>query len=124
MTDLERYPDARPAAWSSGRPVEAASGASFLPDGRLAVAALRGAEAAAHDVRATGRVVAVPAELDGTLRSAAGRPHRARRRAAGVDVQRRRRPGAAGVRPPDDVGSAQAAPRGDFAEASGTTQGQ
>ena len=41
MTDLERYPDARPAAWSSGRPVEAVAGASFLPDGRLAVAALR-----------------------------------------------------------------------------------
>ena len=67
MTDLERYPDARPAAWSSGRPVEAISGASFLPDGRLAVAALRGEKLLLMNVRGD-RVadVAVPAELDGT----------------------------------------------------------
>ncbi len=49
MTDLERFPDAVPAAWSSGRPVEAVAGAAFLSgpqwgdlDGVLAVAALRG----------------------------------------------------------------------------------
>jgi aldose sugar dehydrogenase len=67
MTDLERYPDARPAAWSSGRPVEAVAGASFLPDGRLAVAALRGQKLLLMTVRdETVASVAVPAELDGT----------------------------------------------------------
>jgi len=67
MTDAERYPDARPAAWSSGRPVEATSGASFLPDGRLAVAALRGEKLLLMNVQGE-RVadVAIPAELDGT----------------------------------------------------------
>ncbi len=67
MTDAERYPDARPAAWSSGRPVEATSGASFLPDGRLAVAALRGEKLLLMNVQGD-RVadVAIPAELDGT----------------------------------------------------------
>jgi len=67
MTDLERYPDARPAAWSSGRPVEATSGASFLPDGRLAVAALRGEKLLLMNVQGD-RVadIAIPAELDGT----------------------------------------------------------
>ena len=67
MTDLERYPDARPAAWSSGRPVEATSGASFLPDGRLAVAALRGEKLLLMNVQGDRVVdVAIPAELDGT----------------------------------------------------------
>ena len=49
MTDLERFPDAVPAAWSSGSPVEAVCGAAFLSgpqwgelDGVLAVGALRG----------------------------------------------------------------------------------
>lgn len=67
MTDLERYPDARPSAWSSGRPVEAVAGASFLPDGRLAVAALRGQKLLLMTVdgEKVGNV-AVPAELDGT----------------------------------------------------------
>jgi len=67
MTDAERYPDARLAAWSSGRPVEATSGASFLPDGRLAVAALRGEKLLLMNVQGD-RVadVAIPAELDGT----------------------------------------------------------
>ncbi|HEX3258049.1 MAG TPA: PQQ-dependent sugar dehydrogenase [Pseudonocardia sp.] len=67
MTDLERYPDARAAAWSSGRPVEATSGASFLPDGRLAVAALRGEKLLLMNVQGD-RVadIAIPAELDGT----------------------------------------------------------
>jgi len=51
MTDLERFPDAVPAVWSSGRPVEAVSGAAFLDgpqwgdlDGALAVGALRGSK--------------------------------------------------------------------------------
>jgi aldose sugar dehydrogenase len=67
MTDLERYPDARPSAWSSGRPVEAVAGASFLPDGRLAVAALRGEKLLLMTVEGekVGNV-AVPGELDGT----------------------------------------------------------
>ena len=49
MTDLERFPDAVPAAWSSGRPVEAVAGAAFLSgpqwgdlDGMLAVARCAG----------------------------------------------------------------------------------
>ena len=48
MTDLEKYPDAIEAAWSTGSPTLALSGASFLEgrrwgnyDGVLAVAALR-----------------------------------------------------------------------------------
>ena len=67
MTDAERYPDARPAAWRSGRPVEATSGASFLPDGRLAVAALRGQKLLLMNVQGD-RVadVAIPAELNDT----------------------------------------------------------
>ena len=67
MTDLERYPGARPAAWSSGRPVEAIAGAAFLPDGRLAVAALRGQKLLLMTVRGdTVAAVSVPAELNGT----------------------------------------------------------
>jgi glucose/arabinose dehydrogenase len=49
MTDLDRFPDAVPAIWSSGSPVEAISGAAFIAgpqwgdlDGALAVGALRG----------------------------------------------------------------------------------
>ncbi|MEX5295948.1 PQQ-dependent sugar dehydrogenase [Kocuria sp. CPCC 205268] len=48
MTDLEKYPDAVPAAWSSGRPTVALSGAVFLEgaqwgawEGALAVAELK-----------------------------------------------------------------------------------
>jgi glucose/arabinose dehydrogenase len=87
MTDLERYPDARPAAWSSGRPVEAIAGASFLPDGRLAVAALRGQKLLLMTVRDdTVASVAVPTELDGCGRSGPRRTGRCwcRRPTAGV----------------------------------------
>jgi glucose/arabinose dehydrogenase len=49
MTDLERFPDAVPAAWSSGDPTEATSGAAFLDgpawgdlSGVLAVCAQKG----------------------------------------------------------------------------------
>ena len=74
MTDVERYPDARPAAWSSGRPVEAIAGAAFVSgprwgalDGALAVAALRGEKLLIMTVSGeTVGAVAVPAELDGT----------------------------------------------------------
>jgi len=74
MTDLERFPDAVPAAWSSGRPVEAVSGAAFLSgpqwgelDGVLAVGALRGQKLLLMTIGADGAVsqVRVPAPLDG-----------------------------------------------------------
>jgi aldose sugar dehydrogenase len=74
MTDLERYPDARPAAWSSGRPVEAIAGTAFLSgaqwgglNGTLAVGALRGEKLLLMTVRGEAVAgVAVPGELDGT----------------------------------------------------------
>jgi aldose sugar dehydrogenase len=74
MTDLERFPDAVPAAWSSGTPVEAVSGAAFLSgpqwgelDGVLAVGALRGQKLLLMTIGADGAVsqVRVPAPLDG-----------------------------------------------------------
>ena len=75
MTDLERYPGAVPAAWSSGSPVEAVAGAAFLAggqwgdlDGALAVAALRGEKLLLMTLGPDGAVasVGVPAPLDGT----------------------------------------------------------
>lgn len=51
MTDLQRFPDAVPAVWSSGRDIQAICGAAFLTgeqwgnmQGLLAVAALRGSK--------------------------------------------------------------------------------
>jgi glucose/arabinose dehydrogenase len=76
MTDLERYPDALPAAWSSGSPVEAVAGAAFVSgpqwgdlDGTLAVAALRGSKLLLMTIGPDGAVasVAKPAPLDGTF---------------------------------------------------------
>ena len=102
MTDLERFPDARPAAWSSGRPVEAVSGALVPARGgerrELAVAALRGQKLLLMTVGATARwpTCAIPRAAGRHVRPAAGGAHRAGRGAAGVDVQRRRRQGAAG----------------------------
>ncbi|MGD9531355.1 PQQ-dependent sugar dehydrogenase [Pseudonocardia sp.] len=75
MTDRERFPDAVPAVWSSGRPVEAVAGAAFLSgpqwgtlDGVLAVAALRGEKLLLMTLGPDGAVasVGVPAELDAT----------------------------------------------------------
>ena len=75
MTDLARFPDAVPAAWSSGSPVEAISGAAFLSgpqwgelDGTLAVGALRGQKLLLMRLGPDGAVaaVSVPAPLDGT----------------------------------------------------------
>lgn len=77
MTDLERYPDAVPAAWSSGDPTEAVSGAVFLDGpawgdmaGMLAVSALKGEKlllmrpgTGADGARIV--AVTVPPELDG-----------------------------------------------------------
>jgi aldose sugar dehydrogenase len=74
MTDLERFPDAVAAVWSSGSPVEAVSGAGFLSgpqwgdlDGALAVGALRGKKLLIMRLDAAGAVTEtlVPAPLDG-----------------------------------------------------------
>lgn len=76
MTDLARFPDATKAAWSSGRPPEAVSGAAFLSgpqwgalDGVLAVGALRGQKLLLMTLGADGAVasVAVPQALDGAF---------------------------------------------------------
>ena len=75
MTDLERFPDAVPAVWSSGDPTEAICDAAFLVgeqwgplDGVLAVTALKGSKLLLFTVDQEGRVasVATPPELDGT----------------------------------------------------------
>jgi glucose/arabinose dehydrogenase len=76
MTDLTRFPDAVPAAWSSGRPVEAIAGAAFLSgpqwgalDGALAVAALRGEKLLLMTLGPDGGVasIGVPSVLDGAF---------------------------------------------------------
>ncbi|MEJ2859384.1 MULTISPECIES: PQQ-dependent sugar dehydrogenase [unclassified Saccharothrix] len=89
MTDLQRFPDAVPAVWSSGRPTEAICDAVFLDgaewgdmDGALAVTALKGAKVLLFTVTVEGGVhsVSIPAELDGTydrLRGAALGPDKA-----------------------------------------------
>lgn len=85
MTDLERFPDAVPAAWSSGDSTEATSGGAFLDGpawgdlaGTLAVSAQKGAKLllmrpGIGDRASTIASVAVPVELDdafGRLRAA------------------------------------------------------
>ncbi|GLZ46836.1 glucose dehydrogenase [Actinomycetospora sp. NBRC 106375] len=79
MTDLDRYPDAVPAAWSSGDPTEAISGLTFLDGpawgdmaGMLAVSALKGEKlylmrpgTGADEDRIV--EVRVPPELDGAF---------------------------------------------------------
>jgi aldose sugar dehydrogenase len=76
MTDLERFPDAVAAAWSSGTPVEAVAGAAFVSgpqwgdlDGTLAVAALRGSKLLLMTIGTDGAVasVAEPGPLDATF---------------------------------------------------------
>ncbi len=76
MTDLDRFPDAVPAVWSSGRPVEAISGAAFLSGGQwgdlngaLAVGALRGQKLLLMTLGPDGAVTGVsePAPLDDTF---------------------------------------------------------
>ncbi|MFE9743549.1 PQQ-dependent sugar dehydrogenase [Saccharothrix saharensis] len=75
MTDLERFPDAVPAVWSSGQPTEAICDAAFLVgeqwgplNGVLAVTALKGSKLLLFTVTQEGGVhsVAIPPELDGT----------------------------------------------------------
>jgi Glucose/sorbosone dehydrogenases len=76
MTDKVRFPDAVPAVWSSGSPVEAISGAGFVSgpqwgelDGVLAVAALRGEKLLLMTIGPDDTVtkVGVPAALDGAF---------------------------------------------------------
>jgi len=76
MTDLERFPDAVPAVWSSGNPVEAICGTAFLSGGQwgdlngaLAVAALRGQKLLLMTLGPDGSIANVsrPAPLDDTF---------------------------------------------------------
>jgi glucose/arabinose dehydrogenase len=78
MTDLQRFPDAMQAVWTSGRPTVAPSGAVFLRgagwrewDGGLAVAMLKGAHLRLLFLDAAGRVSAERSLLSdhGRLRS-------------------------------------------------------
>ena len=104
MTDLERFPDAVPAAWSSGSPVEAVSGAAFLSgpqwgelDGVLAVGALRGEKLLLMTIGAGRRGVAGadPGAAGRAVRAAAGGAAGPGRGAVRLHLQRRRRQGAA-----------------------------
>jgi glucose/arabinose dehydrogenase len=76
MTDLQRFPDAVSAAWSSGSPVEAVSGTAFLSgpqwgdlDGVLAVGALRGQKLLLMRLGPDGAVaqVTIPPALNGAF---------------------------------------------------------
>ncbi|MGM1059832.1 PQQ-dependent sugar dehydrogenase [Saccharothrix sp. Mg75] len=75
MTDLERFPDAVEAVWSSGDPTEAICDAAFLSgeqwggmEGVLAVTALKGAKVLLFTITPEGGVhsVSIPVELDST----------------------------------------------------------
>jgi len=74
MTDLQRFPDAVPAVWSSGRDTEAICGSAFISgtqwgdmQGLLAVAALKGAKLLLMRVDPNGTVTEVGQlpQLDG-----------------------------------------------------------
>jgi glucose/arabinose dehydrogenase len=76
MTDLDRFPDAVPAVWSSGDPIEAICGAAFLSGGQwgdlngaLAVGALRGEKLLLMRLGPDGAVtdVSEPAPLNETF---------------------------------------------------------
>ncbi|ANZ36410.1 glucose dehydrogenase [Lentzea guizhouensis] len=74
MTDLQRFPDAVPAVWSSGSPTEAICQAAFW-NGKLAITALKGSKLLLFTLDDAGKVqnVSVPEELDdkyGRLRAA------------------------------------------------------
>lgn len=78
MTDLERFPDAVPAVWSSGSPTEAICQAAFW-NGKLAVTALKGSKLMLFTLDAAGKVqnVSIPEELNdryGRLRAARTAP--------------------------------------------------
>ena len=72
MTDLERFPDAVRAVWSTGGPTEAVSGAAFLEgaqwgglDGALAVTALKGSKLIVLILEAEGDTEASGDEVEG-----------------------------------------------------------
>jgi aldose sugar dehydrogenase len=78
MTDLERFPQAVPAIWSSGSPTEAICQAAFW-NGKLAITALKGSKLLLFTLDEAGKVqnVSIPAELDdkyGRLRAARTAP--------------------------------------------------
>ncbi|GLY52681.1 PQQ-dependent sugar dehydrogenase [Lentzea sp. NBRC 102530] len=78
MTDLQRFPDAVPAVWSSGSPTEAICQAAFW-NGKLAVTALKGSKLLLFTLDDAGKVqnVAIPDELNdkyGRLRAARTAP--------------------------------------------------
>lgn len=78
MTDLQRFPDAVPAVWSSGSPTEAICQAAFW-HGKLAVTALKGSKLLLFTLDAQGKVqnVSIPDELNnkyGRLRAARTAP--------------------------------------------------
>ncbi|SDG79008.1 Glucose/arabinose dehydrogenase, beta-propeller fold [Lentzea fradiae] len=78
MTDLERFPDAVPAVWSSGSPTEAICQAAFW-NGKLAVTALKGSKLLLFSLDEAGKVqnVSIPDELNdryGRLRAARTAP--------------------------------------------------
>ncbi|NIH78563.1 PQQ-dependent sugar dehydrogenase [Amycolatopsis viridis] len=75
MTDLQRFPDAVQAVWTSGTITEAICGAAFVSgpqwgplDGRLAVVALKGQKMLMFTLNPAGAVTEVylPAEFDAT----------------------------------------------------------
>ena len=78
MTDLQRFPDAVPAVWSSGSPTEAICQAAFW-NGKLAITALKGSKLLLFTLDQDGKVqnVSIPEELDdkyGRLRAARTAP--------------------------------------------------
>ncbi len=78
MTDLQRFPDAVPAVWSSGSSTEAICQAAFW-NGKLAVTALKGSKLMLFTLDDAGEVrdVSIPAELNdryGRLRAARTAP--------------------------------------------------
>ncbi|MFD5828220.1 PQQ-dependent sugar dehydrogenase [Lentzea sp. NPDC060358] len=78
MTDLQRFPDAVAAVWSSGTPTEAICQAAFW-NGKLAVTALKGSKLLLFTLDQAGKVqnVSIPDELDdkyGRLRAARTAP--------------------------------------------------
>ncbi|MDT7781711.1 MAG: aldose sugar dehydrogenase [Pseudonocardiales bacterium] len=78
MTDLERFPDAVQAVWSSGSPTEAICQAAFW-NGKLAITALKGSKLLLFTLDQAGKVqnVSIPEELNdkyGRLRAARTAP--------------------------------------------------
>ncbi|MGZ3140865.1 PQQ-dependent sugar dehydrogenase [Lentzea chajnantorensis] len=78
MTDLQRFPDAVPAVWSSGSPTEAICQAAFW-GGKLAITALKGSKLLLFTLDEAGKVrdVSIPEELNdryGRLRAARTSP--------------------------------------------------